>query len=628
VTATVNVAGTLPGSTQLAAGMVGVVEHVTGADTPGYTGSGVILGEYEFTLDENGTETLYFEECVDDLEGTVYEVHIAGKVVRIQPTTAGTWLLGDPAIAAPPGLPPVAYTPPELIDPDAYGIDTDPGLATTGRLKARTPISPRWDHGAANNGSTDDSVALQAAIDQACSTGRPLLLEGLYAHASTLTWAHTQGALRVIAHKATITYTGSSTAWLMTMNTAGANQPSVFFEGGNWVGTASGVACFYSRNLRLGVWRDVQVEGYTNGKAWWPQNVGYWSERNYYEDWSSRNNERAFHFDCHELAVTEKTIASGVATLTVGTHLFQVGNRVLVALDTPDPDYDSDLDLDYEGNDLTLTAVTATTISYATGGADEAPVATTGTVTSKGSFKLTRVGKGTVSGGTVGEPLIECHLNAGPYDSFFDHISGNVPRGVDLFKLSRTTWRGTTIMAPSLEVSGASGTTHYFTYYSAGPPRPPRLIGAPHIPNSGTIALNGTEPTTGSMFYPDQAYGGIDTADFVATGKGFVNRILSQATFPILSDISVPNPDDGTEVQWEDTARNIYEKVVRTDGGGLRGMAMRSMRTTEGTAAPASGTWARGDICWNTAPSVGAPAYWVCVTAGTPGTWAASPNLV
>lgn len=46
-----------------------------------------------------------------------------------------------------------------------------------------------------------------------------------------------------------------------------------------------------------------------------------------------------------------------------------------------------------------------------------------------------------------------------------------------------------------------------------------------------------------------------------------------------------------------------------------------------GTAAPTSGTWARGNVCWNTTPTAGGTPGWVCVTAGTPGTWKAIANL-
>jgi hypothetical protein len=40
-----------------------------------------------------------------------------------------------------------------------------------------------------------------------------------------------------------------------------------------------------------------------------------------------------------------------------------------------------------------------------------------------------------------------------------------------------------------------------------------------------------------------------------------------------------------------------------------------------GTDAPTTGTWARGDIVYNSEPSAGGTIGWVCVTAGTPGTW-------
>jgi len=40
-----------------------------------------------------------------------------------------------------------------------------------------------------------------------------------------------------------------------------------------------------------------------------------------------------------------------------------------------------------------------------------------------------------------------------------------------------------------------------------------------------------------------------------------------------------------------------------------------------GGAAPVSGTYAEGDIVWDTSPSAGGHIGWVCVTAGTPGTW-------
>jgi hypothetical protein len=45
------------------------------------------------------------------------------------------------------------------------------------------------------------------------------------------------------------------------------------------------------------------------------------------------------------------------------------------------------------------------------------------------------------------------------------------------------------------------------------------------------------------------------------------------------------------------------------------------------SASPTTGTWAVGDIAWNSAPAVGSPKGWVCTVAGTPGTWVSMGNL-
>ena len=45
--------------------------------------------------------------------------------------------------------------------------------------------------------------------------------------------------------------------------------------------------------------------------------------------------------------------------------------------------------------------------------------------------------------------------------------------------------------------------------------------------------------------------------------------------------------------------------------------------TGAGTAPPTSGTYTLGQWYLNTAPTAGGIAFWVCVAAGTPGTWRA-----
>lgn len=46
-----------------------------------------------------------------------------------------------------------------------------------------------------------------------------------------------------------------------------------------------------------------------------------------------------------------------------------------------------------------------------------------------------------------------------------------------------------------------------------------------------------------------------------------------------------------------------------------------NIKVEYGTSAPASGSYDRGSIVWNTSPSASGTVGWVCVTAGSPGTW-------
>lgn len=41
----------------------------------------------------------------------------------------------------------------------------------------------------------------------------------------------------------------------------------------------------------------------------------------------------------------------------------------------------------------------------------------------------------------------------------------------------------------------------------------------------------------------------------------------------------------------------------------------------QGASAPASGDYEVGDIVWNSAPVAGGNIGWVCIVAGSPGTW-------
>ena len=51
------------------------------------------------------------------------------------------------------------------------------------------------------------------------------------------------------------------------------------------------------------------------------------------------------------------------------------------------------------------------------------------------------------------------------------------------------------------------------------------------------------------------------------------------------------------------------------------GLCTAPTKPSTGTVAPTIGTWARGDIVYNSSPTPGSNIGWVCTTAGTPGIW-------
>jgi hypothetical protein len=65
---------------------------------------------------------------------------------------------------------------------------------------------------------------------------------------------------------------------------------------------------------------------------------------------------------------------------------------------------------------------------------------------------------------------------------------------------------------------------------------------------------------------------------------------------------------------------NLYVGSGVLDNGSGN-LVMGTKREFQGSAAPASGTWAVGDKVWSNLPSAGGSVGWVCTTAGTPGTW-------
>lgn len=98
----------------------------------------------------------------------------------------------------------------------------------------------------------------------------------------------------------------------------------------------------------------------------------------------------------------------------------------------------------------------------------------------------------------------------------------------------------------------------------------------------------------------------------VLTDTGVVNNV------PLVFAVSTGDSRDvilyrsGTDVLRTDSVLRTTEYVQ-----------IDAQRHDTGTAAPGSGTYALGDIVWNSQPASAEPAGWICTVAGTPGTWAA-----
>src|SRR5207302_6679085 len=74
--------------------------------------------------------------------------------------------------------------------------------------------------------------------------------------------------------------------------------------------------------------------------------------------------------------------------------------------------------------------------------------------------------------------------------------------------------------------------------------------------------------------------------------------------------------------RWQDADVSGYASFAATFENLTGGIAKANLAgVTDGAMAPGNGTWNVGDMVLNKVPVGGASAGWVCVAAGTPGTW-------
>jgi hypothetical protein len=119
---------------------------------------------------------------------------------------------------------------------------------------------------------------------------------------------------------------------------------------------------------------------------------------------------------------------------------------------------------------------------------------------------------------------------------------------------------------------------------------------------------------TNNIFYSDQAFSATSGFEFINTWES--SKI-------ILANNIFDNPNGFKTVRTADGITNSYLKENFSTGNfGNRPMTNAPEAIIGyGTAAPTTGGFKQGDIVLNTSAAASGFVGWVCVTAGTPGTW-------
>jgi hypothetical protein len=128
------------------------------------------------------------------------------------------------------------------------------------------------------------------------------------------------------------------------------------------------------------------------------------------------------------------------------------------------------------------------------------------------------------------------------------------------------------------------------------------------------VAGNHVEETDGNMLYAVV----VEYANRIEiTGNTLVQNAAT--TYSVLVQANC------TDINVHDNNVNKPVTISTSATGSRKYSNVGDKRNkSEGTAAPTTGTHAVGDIHYNTAPSVGTPEVWRCTVAGTPGTWVPS----
>ena len=112
----------------------------------------------------------------------------------------------------------------------------------------------------------------------------------------------------------------------------------------------------------------------------------------------------------------------------------------------------------------------------------------------------------------------------------------------------------------------------------------------------------------------------------VPTGNVITSNSFLSAT---AGKFNVINNTEKNTYRCENIVTSNVSLAAAAGPGSTQGMVSGAMhfsnegcrRVGYGSVAPLAGTWDVGDVVVNTAPVAGGQCAWVCVAAGSPGTW-------
>lgn len=142
------------------------------------------------------------------------------------------------------------------------------------------------------------------------------------------------------------------------------------------------------------------------------------------------------------------------------------------------------------------------------------------------------------------------------------------------------------------------------------------------------LSITGNKIINTSTQYIQKGINGNAKVEFLEIANNVIRNVPTPVTWNYASTIDncfVDNMGDGSPEgivranigsQWLDTL-NRNRWLKKNFTDSNTGWRVEMY----GSAPPTTGTWNTGDMVWNTSPAAGGYIGWVCVAGGTPGTW-------